>query len=514
MSQSPAEVENDRRFGLPLCVAGWLFLCLSCIYTLTSSGRIRTPDEYMAFFQTQSLIERGSTTIPQAVQFRDFYGAFDRNGQPRAPYPAGQAFLSVPLLMLGKLLFARLPGVPHTEGVFFYIQVFGAVLTSALAAAAAMALFFLTLCRLGVSEKSALLAALCVAFGTLVFPYSGYFFSEPFTTLIMMAGVYVVVSDGGRMSVRNAVLLGLLLALAIWIRPTMVFATGVFACAILIRDRMAGFKRALVVCAVPALSALLYLLSNKIVFGRAFNFGYPETEEILGKHLNSFHTPFYIGLAGFLASPGKSIFVFMPILVLALFGIRRLWHRDRAVATVAAGLPLVYLLFYMRYTQWEGGICPGPRYLLPFLIVTCLAVGLLLETGQSHYRQWLLVLTAAGFAVQIITYSTSFLEDQAVSTGAYYDSNLNYKMSYDPLVSQTKRLFEYIDGKPASVGFGFDRWFVFLHKLGVAVSAELLIATAPILFLFLSLIRLRRLLAQGSQSRHEMSEPIVSSTLT
>jgi len=82
------------------------------------------------------------------------------------------------------------------------------------------------------------------------------------------------------------------------------------------------------------------------------------------------------------------------------------------------------------------------------------------------------------------------------------------------LVSQTKRLFEYIDGKPASVGFGFDRWFVFLHKLGVAVSAELLIATAPILFLFLSLIRLRRLLAQGSQSRHEMSEPIVSSTLT
>jgi hypothetical protein len=510
--QNAPQVKPNTEARVSKRSAAWLFILLGCIYTLASSGRVRTPDEYMPFFQAQSLVERGSTTIPQAVQFGDLYGAFDRHGHPRAAYPAGQAFLSVPLLMLGKFLLTRLPGVPTTPGAVFYIQVFGAVLTSAFAAAAAMAFFFLTTFRLGVSLRNALLATLCVAFGTLIFPYSGYFFSEPFTALIMIAAVYVVVSPSPQMSGRNALVIGLLLGLAIWIRPTMVFATGMFALGMLLRDGIAGLRRAVVVCAIPAISGLLYLLSNKIVFGRAFNFGYPETEEMLGKHLNSFHTPFYVGLTGFLISPGKSIFIFMPVLLLAIFGMRRLWRRDRAVATVSAGLPLLYLLFYMRYTQWEGGVCPGPRYLLPFLIVTCVPVGLLLETGQSRFRQWLLVLTAAGFAVQVITYSTSFLEDQAVSVGAYYDSKLNYRMSYDPLVSQTKRLIEYLNGKPASLGFGFDRWFVFLHKMGIAISAELLIAAVPLLLFLFSLSRLRRLLAQDRLSGLEPCESGVSFT--
>ena len=499
MNQSAPNTESRQGYGLPLRVAGWLFVCLTCIYALSSSGRIRTPDEYMSFFQAQSLVERGSTAIPQAVQFRDFYGAFDRHGQPRAPYPAGQAWLSAPLLILGKFVLAHLPGVPQTQEAIFYIQVFGAVLTSALAAAAAMAFFFLTLSRLGVSLSNALIATLCVGFGTLIFPYSGYFFSEPFTALIMMAAVYVVACTGSPTSGKNAIVIGLLLALAVWIRPTMVFATSVFVLGILLREGMAGLRRAAIVFAIPAISGLLYLLSNKILFGRAFNFGYPETEDVLGKHLNSFHTPFHVGLTGFLFSPGKSIFVFMPVLLLAIFGMQRLWGRDRAVGAVSGGLPLIYLLFYMRYTQWEGGVCPGPRYLFPFLILTCLAAGTLLETGQSRVRRWLLVLTVAGFAVQVITYSTSFLEDQAIGRGTYYDSQLNYRMSYNPLVSQTERLVEYVNGKPAPIGLGFDRWFVFLRKMGVAVYTELLIAAVPMFLLFWSVRSLKQLLRQEQQ---------------
>src|SRR5207302_1473184 len=210
-----------------------------------------------------------------------------------------------------------------------------------------------------------------------------------------MAAVYVVACTVSPTSGKNAIVIGLLLALAVWIRPTMVFATVVFVLGILLREGMAGFRRAAIVFAIPVISGLLYLLSNKILFGRAFNFGYPETEDVLGKHLNSFHTPFHVGLTGFLFSPGKSIFSFMPVLLLAIFGMRRLWSHDRAVGVVSAGLPLVYLVFYMRYTQWEGGVCPGPRYLFPFLILTCLAAGTLLETGQSRVRRWLLVLTVA-----------------------------------------------------------------------------------------------------------------------
>jgi len=182
------------------------------------------------------------------------------------------------------------------------------------------------------------------------------------------------------------------------------------------------------------------------------------------------------------------------LVALAFVGLRRLWKKDRAIATLAAGLPLLYLLFYMRYTQWEGGLCPGPRYLLPFLCVTCLALGPLLETGGLTIRRWLLILAIFGFGIQVVTYSTSFLEDQAV--GAYYDSHFDYRMNYDPLVSQTERLFAYLGGKPASLGLGFDRWFVFLHKLGVAASTEVLFAIIPILVFIVAVLRLKQMLQE------------------
>jgi len=499
----------DKRtlFARPL--ARWLFLLLACTYALLSSGRVRTPDEYMPFFQAQSLLERGSTAIPQAVNARNLYGAFDRQGQPRAPYPAGQAFVSLPLLLIGKFVLAHLPGVPGSWEAVFYTQVFAAVVTSAVFAAAAMALFFLTLLELDASLNHAFLVTLCVAFGTLVFPYSGYFFSEPYTAAILMAAIYAVVSTPPEpLSFSRASLVGVLLGLVVWIRPTMLLATGVFAIAMLLRERLKTIRRVAIVCAIPAVSGLLYLLSNKIVFGSALNFGYPETEDMLGKHLNSFHTPFYVGLEGLLVSPGKSIFIFMPVLILAILGIRQLWIRERAVAAIAVGLPLLYLLFYMRYTQWEGGFCPGPRYLLPFLVPTCLALGPLVEQGQPRFRHWLLALALIGFGVQTITYSTSFLEDQAIGFGNYYDSTLNYRMTYDPLVSQAKRLIEYIDGKPAPVGLGFDRWFVFLHKMGVAVYAEILMAAVPILLFGISLVRVRRLLVQAGKDASQFETKI------
>ena len=127
--------------------------------------------------------------------------------------------------------------------------------------------------------------------------------------------------------------------------------------------------------------------------------------------------------------------------------------------------------------------------------------------SPPRWRHWLLILTALGFAVQVITYSTSFLEDQALITNAYYDSKLNYRMSYDPVVSQTKRLIEYVNGKPAAVGLGFDRWFVFLHKLRVSARIEFLIAALLMLLILLSLNRLTRLMRADWQAGPEVRAP-------
>ncbi len=54
-------MEHPRR------TAVWLFLFLTCLFVLTSSGRVRVIDEVLPVYQTESLVERGSTAVPQAV---------------------------------------------------------------------------------------------------------------------------------------------------------------------------------------------------------------------------------------------------------------------------------------------------------------------------------------------------------------------------------------------------------------------------------------------------------------
>ena len=443
----------------------------------------------MTIFQAESLLDRGSTAVPQSLQANDFYGKYDLKHQPRSPYPPGPAMLAVPYEWFARKVIARLPGVAHDRTTVFYVEGFGATLSSATFAAAAMAVFFLFLRRLQLSARESIWLTICVAFGTYLFPYSGYFFSEPLSTLLFLLAAYVLFGSEQALTSKRAIVAGVILGFSLWVRPTMVLAAGVYGLATIIRDQKERWKNAFLVLLFPGLSGIGYLAWNKYLFGRALEFGYPQTAE-LGKQLNTFHTPFYIGLTGFLLSPGKSVFLYCPLLILAIYGMRKLWKADRGLGTLSCGLPLVYLLFYMRYTQWEGGFCPGPRYLLPAVIVSSLGAAPIVLMRLARLKQALLALAIIGFAVQVVSYSTSFFEDQVA--GNYYDGFFNYRMAYNPMVTQTERLIAYISGKPAPLGMGFDRWFVFLSKLGVPSGTLVLIAIPPLVLAMWSFWVLRR----------------------
>ena len=234
----------------------------------------------------------------------------------------------------------------------------------------------------------------------------------------------------------------------------------------------------------------ILLAHNAVLFGSPFAFGYPATAEG-AKRLNSFDTPMLTGLYGLLLSPGKSVFLFAPPIILAIFGLRQLWRRNRGLATLAALLPLTGLFFYSKYSQWEGGYCVGPRYLVPGLVLLCLGLGPVLSENRTRIKAVASALLVAGVLVQGVSLATSFMEDQA-PRGRYYDASWTYRLDYS-LSGPVHLFFKYLGSdEPARLGLGWDRWFVFLAKGGISRATLGVLAAAIAAGLAISLLGLAR----------------------
>jgi hypothetical protein len=223
----------------------------------------------------------------------------------------------------------------------------------------------------------------------------------------------------GPASIARAGTAGAAVGAAVLVRPAHALLIPIFIAAMLARDGRRGARAAFAFGGTATAGLAIYLAWNSHQFGNPLDFGYPDSAS--GKRINAFTTPLLVGLAGFLLSPGKSVFVHAPLVLAATPAVPRLARADRGLALLAIAAPLTYLVFYARYAQWEGGYCVGPRYLLPVLPFLLLALATArVEAGAAAGRGFL-ALTLAGAFVQCIGLATSFLEDQFAN--GYYDQH-------------------------------------------------------------------------------------------
>jgi hypothetical protein len=468
----------------------WLFLLFTGLFALTSSGRVRTADEYMVFFQTESLATHGTLTVPQAVRAGNFFGKYDLEGQPRAGYLPFQALVASPFYRLGQRL-VRLPGIPDRARTT--VLALATCWSSAVLTAGAVALFFLLSWHLADDMRAAGAAAAALAFATFLWPYAGYFFSEPTASLLLIAAAAVILTARADEAVPlpRALIAGALLGACVWVRFTHMVAVPVFVVALMLPHAGRGWRSAVALAGVVSMAALGLLAYNHSIWGHALDMGYPATAEG-GRPILVFTAPWYRVLYGMLLSPGKSLFLFAPPVLSAIVALPRLRSRHVRAFALAVLMPAAYLLFFMRYTQWEGGYCVGPRYLLPVVPLVCLALAPGLARSSRRERWLFILLCAFGVAVQVVSASTSFLEDEATPL-RYYDAGWGYEPRYAPLVSQGRLLGSYVMSRsPAPLGLGFDRWFVFLNKAGVEPRTIAALMSIPLAGLGLAAAMLGR----------------------
>ncbi len=125
-------------------------------------------------------------------------------------------------------------------------------------------------------------------------------------------------------------------------------------------------------------------------------------------------TPFYRGFFGALFKPEKSIFLFDPLLVLALILIALFWKRltpeVRAYSLTGILLLLGYISFYARYAYWAGDFSWGDRYVSTTVeLLALLALPLLLRYRENLGRAvWCFAVTLIVVSLVIQIASLAF----------------------------------------------------------------------------------------------------------
>jgi 4-amino-4-deoxy-L-arabinose transferase-like glycosyltransferase len=417
----------------------WLLVSFSLLYLSTAKGVLEFGDDGSMLYVTHSIVSHRGVdvppTAPGVVQGRD--------GRYYSKYGLGHSLLAVPFYVAGVGI-ARLGGTPITEAgrlrqatpLTYSVTTLG-IASSALS----VALLFLTCRALRFDRRASVLTAAALGGGTFVWHYSRTFMTEPTTILTLLLGFYALARSEAAPRAAWFAVSGASLGMAVLLRVgnlVVLPALGLWVLWIVWTSR-AGLRTAATLVAAwtgPIVAAFAVVaVYNSIRFGSAAETGY-------GDPSSNMTNPAWVGLWGFVLSPGKSVFVYAPILLVALAGWRRLWRTRREVALVITVMVTCYLVFHARLIYWWGGGAWGPRYATPLLPFCLFGLAAMIEGGMSRQQ---CVVASAVAALSVFVQVESVLVPYVPYAARMQASDtlfnqLLWDPAYSPVVAQARSL--------------------------------------------------------------------------
>ena len=400
-----------------------ILLCLAAglLAFAVQSGELGTIDTTYRLQTTHWLWTSQPQVYPD--DYPDF-GLHGRGGRLYSWYGIGQSLLMLPADLVGTWvahwrIFSGYQDDPAVRSVIvtYSTSILVNVLTALIA--------FRLLVQLGFSVKEAVAGLLALLLCTTHLHYTQNMVENNYIMLPTLVGFsfqYEWVRTGSsRALFEGSAALGLNLLTRLTTGLDLV-AAGIFVLLVLWFERALSreiLRRFIDYCKVAAPVYCFFA-----VIERAYNFyrfgSWTHTYLPLfakEQHLNDptlpahfpWSTPFHVGFFGALFKPEKSIFLFDPLLVLAVVLFALLWPRleakVRAYALTSLLLLLTYISFYARYTYWAGDHAWGDRYVSTAVeLVAVISVPLLLryreEIGELVWRAGL-VLIGISLVIQI-----------------------------------------------------------------------------------------------------------------
>ena len=461
----------------------YLFLIFFVLYALTSPGHVQGDSSVRWRVATQ-IVETGWIALPDDAKHLTVRG---EDGRLYSFFGIGQSLCMVPIVIAGKIGAAVLP-LPGGEPD----DVLGAFLASLVlfpfCGALAVVLLSTVVRELTGDGRTARWVAVLYGVATMHWHHTVNTYEASQVSVLVLVCVWASLRSWRTDTFRFPWLAMAAAGAAILFRLPSVVMTAPFLLVVFLHDlrqreqgarldRLGQWLLAGLLGVIPAILVIAVL--NTVRFGDPLSAGYSdyvgtwladEQGELVMRLEDRplFSTPLFVGLGGMLLSPGKSVFLFSPILLLTLPGFVGLWRLNRALTLAIAALLCSSLLFHAKYLYWSGDLAWGPRYLATALGPWCLALVPII--AARRWRPLVLGLAALSVSVQVISvvygFNTEFLQNPAHTT---VPDGYVWRVRESQLVCRVENIYLDVTGRPVP-RFGPDDPFPPAYKQAIGDS--------------------------------------------
>jgi hypothetical protein len=335
-----------------LVVALYALLALTLINVFP---HFASPNEFTRWALAAAIVEDHAVEVTRFVPILggNFEDLSEHDGHLYSNKAPGAALVGLPGFAIAHL-FTR-----AMRPTLYAMRVMAATLPAILLALA----FIFAARRLGAPEERTTTALVALLFGTPLFAYGMLNFSHALAAAALF-GAWVLL-----FVTRNELAAGALLGLAVFSEyPCAVAALVLIACA--------PWRSWWKIAAGGLPFAIALAVYNQLAFGSwtalsSAHERYGQFRAMAARGVFGIGMPDPLTLLRLLFDPARGLFVFSPVLVLALVAFRRsraaAWPLHSRGSWALLLVPLALLLLYSGYPNWHGGWTVGARYLVPAL---------------------------------------------------------------------------------------------------------------------------------------------------
>lgn len=471
----------------------YYYLFLLSVFSFISSGVIDSQDGFQYLAVARNIYYKGEPTAPE-------YG-YDTRQNIHMSTTVGKDGKTYSLTGLGYSL-AYLPAVAITDTVYKFYHVSPPVhfplesdwlifliasFTNGFFASLLGITLFLYLIELGLSKKQALFISIIGIFTTNLFVYAKHSFPHMMFITFLFLSFYLLkvhfktkrkillifsgLSFGITTITYSQTFVLALIPLGIYFLQLSKFRLNNFSIRLLLSKAIFFF-----IGVVPFI--FIYFWFENLRATPSTNLSsLATTSTAAALLLNVPIGVFLEGLYGQLLSPGRSIFLYSPILLLSLL----FWYKIKknlAEFWIFFCLSVIYVLFYSSIYNsgdpasipakgiaalWHGESSWGPRYLSPLIPFGTLIIGVIYTTLSKRAKILVFYpLVIFGLYVQLLgllmPYQIKFheLEDRFFVNSTEYVNSLyiNLLPRYSPILMMSKKLVKLVQNFPKTLDHG------------------------------------------------------------